>query len=49
MTSSGARSTAVSRLRDYFLAVKDNRTYRACVVTTFANYRSPIEIASMGI
>ncbi|MFI8215768.1 hypothetical protein [Streptomyces sp. NPDC085932] len=36
-------------LRDYFLAVQDNRTYRACVVTAAANYRSPIEIASMGI
>ncbi|CAL9662546.1 MULTISPECIES: hypothetical protein [Streptomyces] len=36
-------------LRDYFLAVKDNRTYRACVVTAAANYRSPIEMASMGI
>ncbi|MGY0070038.1 hypothetical protein ACWZEH_25260 [Streptomyces sp. QTS137] len=36
-------------LRDYFLAVKDNRTYRACVVTTAANYRSAIEMASMGI
>ncbi|MFJ3497753.1 hypothetical protein ACIPPJ_29765 [Streptomyces sp. NPDC086091] len=36
-------------LRDYFLVVKDNRTYRACVVATAANYRSPIEIASMGI
>ncbi|MFD0319052.1 hypothetical protein [Streptomyces flavalbus] len=36
-------------LRDYFLAVKDNRTYRACVVTAAANYRSAIEMASMGI
>ncbi|MET9152360.1 hypothetical protein [Streptomyces griseoflavus] len=36
-------------LRDYFLAVKDNRSYRACVVTTAANYRSAIEMASMGI
>ncbi|GHI01969.1 hypothetical protein AQI88_17495 [Streptomyces cellostaticus] len=36
-------------LRDYFLVVKENRTYRACVVTAAANYRSPIEIASMGI
>lgn len=36
-------------LRDYFLAVKDNRTYRACVVTTAVNYRSAIEMASMGI
>ncbi|MFD8236206.1 hypothetical protein ACFV20_30540 [Streptomyces sp. NPDC059696] len=36
-------------LRDYFLAVKDNRTYRACVVTAAANYRSPIEMASMGV
>lgn len=26
-------------LRDYFLAVKDNRSYRACVVTTAANYQ----------
>ncbi|MGW1293903.1 hypothetical protein [Streptomyces sp. NPDC002533] len=36
-------------LRDYFLVVKDNRTYRACVVTTAANYRSAIEMASAGI
>ncbi|MFD0304251.1 hypothetical protein [Streptomyces sp. NPDC127119] len=36
-------------LKDYFLAVKDNRTYRACVVTASANYRSAIEMASMGI
>lgn len=31
------------------LVVKDNRTYRACVVTAAANYRSAIEMASMGI
>ncbi|MEU1278570.1 hypothetical protein [Streptomyces sp. NPDC005805] len=37
------------QIRDYFLVVKDNRTYRACVVATAANYRSPIEMASMGI
>ncbi|MEU9992813.1 hypothetical protein AB0E10_39720 [Streptomyces sp. NPDC048045] len=36
-------------LRDYFLVVKDNRTYRACVVTAAANYRSAVEMASMGI
>ncbi|MCF1648724.1 MULTISPECIES: hypothetical protein [Streptomyces] len=36
-------------LREYFLAVKNNRTYRACVVTAAANYRSPIEIASLGV
>ncbi|MEU6508901.1 hypothetical protein [Streptomyces sp. NPDC046942] len=36
-------------LRDYFLVVKDDRTYRACVVTAANNYRSQIEIASMGI
>ncbi|MFJ2261614.1 hypothetical protein ACIOKD_25320 [Streptomyces sp. NPDC087844] len=36
-------------LKDYFLAVKDNRTYRACVVTAAANYRSAVEMASMGI
>ncbi|MFE2291532.1 hypothetical protein [Streptomyces sp. NPDC059452] len=36
-------------LRDYFLAVKENRTYRACVVTTAASYRSAIEMASAGI
>ncbi|WP_260333773.1 hypothetical protein [Streptomyces beigongshangae] len=36
-------------LKDYFLAVKDNRTYRACVVTAAANYRSAIEMASIGI
>lgn len=37
------------QVRDYFLAVKDNRTYRACVVTAAANYRSAIEMASLGI
>ncbi|MFF0706487.1 hypothetical protein ACFYVC_40030 [Streptomyces tendae] len=36
-------------LRDYYLAVKNDRTYRACVVTAAVNYRSPIEMASMGI
>ncbi|MEV0239974.1 hypothetical protein AB0I06_08620 [Streptomyces sp. NPDC050674] len=36
-------------LRDYFRAVHSNRTYRACAVTAAASYRSPIEIASMGI
>ncbi|KES06591.1 hypothetical protein BU52_14340 [Streptomyces toyocaensis] len=36
-------------LRDYFLAVKDDRTCRACVVTAAVNYRSAIEMASMGI
>ncbi|MFE9661031.1 MULTISPECIES: hypothetical protein [unclassified Streptomyces] len=36
-------------LKDYFLAVKDNRTYRACVVSTAAYYRSIIEMASAGI
>ncbi|MDT0491395.1 hypothetical protein ACIOD0_01720 [Kitasatospora albolonga] len=36
-------------LRDYFLVVKDNRTYRACVVSTAAYYRSIIEMASAGI
>ncbi|MEU3949652.1 hypothetical protein [Streptomyces sp. NPDC029526] len=37
------------QIRDYFLVVKDNRTYRVCVVATAANYRSAIEMASMGI
>ncbi|MFJ4961635.1 hypothetical protein ACIP6P_04125 [Streptomyces sp. NPDC088729] len=36
-------------LRDYFLVVKDNRSYRACVVSTAAYYRSIIEMASAGI
>ncbi|HEX6342507.1 hypothetical protein [Umezawaea sp.] len=36
-------------LYDYFLVVRDNRTYRACVVTAAANYRTAIELASMGI
>ncbi|MDH6221065.1 hypothetical protein [Streptomyces pseudovenezuelae] len=36
-------------LKDYFLVVKDNRTYRACVVTAAVNYRTAIELASMGI
>ena len=37
------------QLRNYFLAVRDNRTYRACVVTAAANYRTAVELASMGI
>ncbi|MYV53459.1 hypothetical protein GT042_13330 [Streptomyces sp. SID3212] len=37
------------QVKDYFLAVRDNRTYRACVVTGAANYRSAIEMASQGI
>ncbi|MFJ9669017.1 hypothetical protein ACIRPP_31170 [Streptomyces sp. NPDC101219] len=37
------------QIRDYFLVVKENRTYRVCVVATAANYRSAIEMASMGI
>ncbi len=41
--------TYALNLRDYFRAVRDNRTYRACVVTAAANYRTPIELASMGI
>ncbi|MFI1016696.1 hypothetical protein [Streptomyces sp. NPDC020965] len=36
-------------LRDYYLVVKENRTYRACVVSTAAYYRSIIEMASAGI
>lgn len=36
-------------LRDYYLVVKQNRTYRACVVSTAAYYRSIIEMASQGI
>ncbi|MFD4828400.1 hypothetical protein ACFWPV_00850 [Streptomyces uncialis] len=36
-------------LRDYYLVVKQNRTYRACVVSTAAYYRSLIEMASQGI
>lgn len=37
------------QLKNYFLAVRDNRTYRACVVTAAANYRTAVELASMGI
>ncbi|MEU9776418.1 hypothetical protein [Streptomyces sp. NPDC047968] len=37
------------QVRDYFLVVKENRSYRACVVATAANYRSAVEMASMGI
>ncbi|WP_343286241.1 hypothetical protein [Streptomyces sp. AM 4-1-1] len=37
------------QIREYFLAVKDNRTYRTCVVATALNYRSAVEMASMGI
>ncbi|MBP2328500.1 hypothetical protein JOF56_008885 [Kibdelosporangium banguiense] len=36
-------------LVDYFSAVRGNRTYRACVVTTALNYRTEIELASEGI
>ncbi|MEV7424756.1 MULTISPECIES: hypothetical protein [unclassified Streptomyces] len=36
-------------LRDYFLVVSQDRTYRACVSATALNYRSAIEMASMGI
>ena len=41
--------TYALNLRDYFLVVTANRTYRACVVTAAANYRTAIELASMGI
>ncbi|MFI1279526.1 MULTISPECIES: hypothetical protein [unclassified Streptomyces] len=37
------------QIRDYFLVVRDNRTYRACVVSAAAHYRSIIEMASAGI
>lgn len=37
------------QVKEYFLVVKENRTYRACVVTAAANYRSAVEMASMGI
>lgn len=37
------------QIRDYFLVVKENRTYRACVVSAAAHYRSIIEMASAGI
>lgn len=37
------------QLRDYYLVVKTDRTYRACVVATALNYRSAIEMASQGI
>ncbi|HEU4413025.1 MAG TPA: hypothetical protein VFS43_47725 [Polyangiaceae bacterium] len=36
-------------LVNYFQAVRGNQTYRPCVVTAAANYRSAIEMASMGI
>ncbi|WP_325051350.1 hypothetical protein [Streptomyces corynorhini] len=36
-------------LRDYFLVVSQDRTYRVCVSATALNYRSAIEMASMGI
>ncbi|MCW5252302.1 hypothetical protein IBX28_17640 [Streptomyces sp. SHP 1-2] len=36
-------------LREYFLVVRENRTYRPCVVTVAASYRSAIELASMGV
>jgi hypothetical protein len=37
------------QVKEYFLVVRENRSYRACVVTAAANYRSAIEMASMGI
>ncbi|MFD4143192.1 MULTISPECIES: hypothetical protein [unclassified Streptomyces] len=37
------------QVRDYFRVVKENRSYRACVVVAAANYRSAVEMASMGI
>ncbi|GHE64394.1 hypothetical protein GCM10018785_36570 [Streptomyces longispororuber] len=37
------------QLRDYFLAVKENRTYRVCVVNAARNYRTAMELASMGV
>lgn len=37
------------QIRDYFLVVRENRTYRACVVSAAAHYRSIIEMASAGI
>ncbi|MCF3119638.1 hypothetical protein IPZ68_07930 [Streptomyces arenae] len=37
------------QIRDYFLVVKENRTYKACVVSAAAHYRSIIEMASAGI
>ncbi|MFJ4686955.1 hypothetical protein ACIQNG_26770 [Streptomyces sp. NPDC091377] len=36
-------------IRDYFLAVRGDRQYKACVVSTAAYYRSIIEMASQGI
>ncbi|MGW1199719.1 hypothetical protein ACWD4B_28350 [Streptomyces sp. NPDC002536] len=36
------------QLRNYFQAVRGNRTYRTCVVAASADYRSAIELASMG-
>jgi hypothetical protein len=36
-------------LRDYFLVVAKDRTYGACVKATALNYRSAVEMASMGI
>ncbi|MER6252111.1 hypothetical protein ABT224_12180 [Streptomyces sp. NPDC001584] len=37
------------QIRDYFLVVRENRTYRACVVSAAAHYRSIIEMASAGV
>ncbi|MEI5101914.1 hypothetical protein RB200_29590 [Streptomyces sp. PmtG] len=37
------------QLRDYFLVVKENRTYKICVVNVARNYRTAMEMASMGI
>ncbi|MEV0034519.1 hypothetical protein [Streptomyces sp. NPDC050804] len=36
-------------LRDYFLAVSQDRAHRACVNTAALNYCSPIEIASASV
>ncbi|QDO03245.1 hypothetical protein FNV65_50200 [Streptomyces sp. S1A1-8] len=49
LPASAGGASQWKNLKDYFLVVKDNRTYRACVVTAAANYRSAIEMASMGI
>ncbi|KUF14868.1 hypothetical protein [Streptomyces silvensis] len=37
------------QLRDYFLVVKENRTYRVCVVNAARNHRTAMELASMGV
>ncbi|NVK81659.1 hypothetical protein [Streptomyces morookaense] len=37
------------QLRNYFQAVQGSRTYRTCVVAASTDYRTAIELASLGV